>query len=379
MRDKEGLPEDTTTDKRPTTIRLSQSLRERLKEQLQQANHDRESMDSFVEIAIKHELERRAFSLPTCTDWESGSAVLAQLFLECIPSPVVVKDIQQRVVWCNLAYEQLFKQTLLQLRGRTIQGLIDAYSYQRLEADLGKIMHGEKHKRGRPIEFLEPMTMIDGTNKAFRAFRFLFSPTIIGKTPTARQTRQEFIGDVSFDWAEVQVGVRHSLNPALARHITENLSEELAQLFPAFLQKCPNAIAIKKPSAELVWCNHTYLGLLDGVKSYKEIEGKTTQELFKLDVSHPIVQNDLTVARQNVWLYTIEDVPERGFRSSLRFPIPGSDGRPAFICVCSTDFQLGNITRTAFYRQARPRVKKTKTPFAPATAASSTGKSPRQR
>lgn len=324
-----------------TTVRIPQSLHNLLRQV--SAARD-QTAESLIESAIAHELTRLTTAeLPTSTDW---SPLLAQRFFECIPTAVVIKDPQARILWCNCAYELLFRMTQHELRGRTVEslGALDEYSSQRLHGDIQKLTTGKR--RGTPMEFWEPMT-IRGANRVFRALRFGFDTNFAGK-PT------ELFGDVSFDWTAMHVGRLQPVMESLTAYITSNVIQPEAEgVFVDFLQKCPSAVAIKRLSGHIVWCNSTYLRLVGNSTRLTDVLGRTTQDLFGLSVGDPIVQNNHIVGRENVWMYGIESLPQKEPRTSLRFPIPGPNWKPAFVGVASADFQLKNVEQMTFVRKDR--------------------------
>ncbi|MBM3804831.1 MAG: hypothetical protein FJW26_21290 [Acidimicrobiia bacterium] len=225
-------------------------------------------------------------------------------------------------------------------------GFIDEFTRRRLVDDHKRLTAGRN--RGRPTEFWEPMT-INGKNRAFRAFRFLFEAKVGDR-------KVEFLGDISFDWTAMEIGQENPVQDSLGEQTLHGLfPDQMEAIFPAFLEKCPTAIAIKRLNGEIAWCNPTYLSLLhEPDRRLDRAIGKTAKQLFKLDASSPIVQNDFLVGQQNVWMYAIETLPNKEPRTSLRFPIIGKSG-PMFVGVASADFQLKNVSQMAFVRQGHDR------------------------
>jgi PAS domain-containing protein len=80
-----------------------------------------ETVELLVETAITHELEsRRLGKLEIPNRW---GPLLTQRFLECVPTPVVIKDREAKILWCNFSYEDLLGRPLGALVGRRITEL----------------------------------------------------------------------------------------------------------------------------------------------------------------------------------------------------------------------------------------------------------------
>ncbi len=321
-------------------VRVPKGLRDRLKQLAKDS-----SMQEIMRRAIESEIKAAEnASLPPMSDDFS----LAQRFLECIPTPVVIKDLDARIVWCNLAYEQLFNRSQSEMKGHTIQslGLMDKYSGERLSEDINEIQKGKN--RDAPIEFWEPVT-IGRRNRVFKAFRFGFETKLGGR-------KVGLIGDISFEWSAIQLGERIPFDKDIGDYLLKNDATELRMMFQSFLERCPTAIAIKTLSSRIEWCNPVYLGLIGKATGREpqltEVKGLTTREIFKLNPTDAIVQHDATVGQTNVWICAIEQLPNLRPRTSLRFPIPGPERQPAFVGVASAEFLHRDIHQNKYVRRS---------------------------
>ena len=342
------MPASNSDSRRRTTVRLPPGLHARLKESAALADI---SAESLIEAAIEHELEARGFAeLRVPTEW---GPLLARRFLECVPTPVVIKDSNARVVWCNFAYEDLFQRSRTYLLDRKITelGLLEKDSADRLEKDL-EIME-KSVNASDAVEFWEPLTLSASRGAAtlFRAHRFVFRP---------RQDREPYLGDISFDWGQILPGVpRHPVADVSQRLRLADVTPAVEELFPRFLADCPAAVAIKDPETRMVWCNYEYEQLIPGQK-LANLAGKTTREIFNLKDTHALIQNEFTVARSNVWMYAVEALPGHNSRTSLRFPIVGAGGRLAFIGVVSAEFRQEDIGSQKGFRRRTLKARRQK-------------------
>lgn len=327
-------------DRKQTTVRLPKTLHTQLKEAAIQAGV---AAESVIEMAIRHELERMGVDeLPMPSSWEP---LLAQRFLEFMPTPAVIKDSEWRIVWCNLAYEDLFQRPKGYLLGKKITelGLLDPESTERIDEDQ-KVMR-DAVRADNAIDFWEPLTLPlrDGATSLFRAHRFVFHP---GKS------RPPFFGDISFDWGQIRPGYIRDMAPdLLARLRTSVVPKDIGDLFATFLRDCPAAIAVKDPGAKMVWCNAQYEKLAE--QKLVNLEGKTSKQIFRLSDTHPIVQNEFTVARLKRWMYVEEALPNHKPRTSLRFPLTGPSGAVAFLGVVSANFRQDEVHLLRGFRRHR--------------------------
>jgi PAS domain-containing protein len=323
-----------------TTVRLSKTLHQRLREA---ASRFEETSESLIAIAIEHELEARGLGeLEAPKTW---GPLLAQRFLECLPTPVVIKDSEARIIWCNFAYEELFGRPRGHLLNFKITelGLLEKDSAVILEQDI-KAMHRSRNASDA-MQFWEPLTLParGGVTTLFRAHRFVFRP---------QHGRGMFLGDISFDWGQILPGYPREPSPDLLKGLRwAAVTDGVGELFQPFLAACPAAIAIKDAGTNMLWCNTEYELLAK--QKLNTIVGQNTRRVFGLSDVHPIVQNEFTVAHSNVWMYAAEELPDRNPRTSLRFPIIGAGGRSSFIGVVSAEFRQEDIRSHTPHRQRR--------------------------
>jgi PAS domain-containing protein len=304
-----------------------------------------ESLESFVETALANELEaRRLGNLEIPQDW---GAQLAQRLLECMPTPAVIKDAEAKILWCNFAYEELFQRPRGHLLDRKVTdlGLFEQESAMRLEHDIRVI---QRSKANEARDFWEPLTLLArGVTLLFRAHRFLFRNLPL---------RTVYLGDISFDWGQILPGYSRQPLPDMSKRLRSSaVVPEICQLFEPFLAACPAAIAIKDMGGRLIWCNPEYESLAQ--LALATMVGMSTKQIFKIKDTHPIIQNEYTVGRTNVWMYAVETLPRLKPRTSLRFPILGGSGRPAYIGVISAEFRQADV-RSHGLRQSRKAVQK---------------------
>ncbi len=290
----------------------------------------------FIANAITNALEamgNEALRIP-----EGWEPLLAQRFLELLPTPAVIKDSDTKIVWCNFAYENLFDRPRQSLVGHSLSdlGLLEKHSAKRLEQDHRALL---RLRKKQAKEFWEPLTLIArGGVVLFRTHRFVFRGS---------PSREPFIGDLSFDWGQIMPGnYRQPLPNLPSRLRCSSVHDFVFNLFPLFLASCPAAIAIKTKDGSLVWCNTEYEHLAQ--QTLVSLQGKRSQEIFGIGDKHSVVQSEFTVASSNVWMYTVDQLPDRKPRTSLRFPISTESGRCAFIGVVSAEFEQEDIRSHGF-------------------------------
>lgn len=321
------------------TIRLSKALHSRLREA---AAVTGETVESIVEAAISSELETRGLgAVDALQGWD---ARLASRYLECLPTPAVIKDSQARILWCDFAYEDLFDRPIGYLLGRKVTelGLFEQESSSRLECDI-RVIQNSKNADAR--EFWEPLTLLScKVTLLFRAHRFVFR---------APNNRTLYLGDISFDCGQILPGYSRQAEGELPKRLRGAAAvEEIDRLCLAFLSTCPAAMALKDLESGLVWCNPEYEKLA-GDRRLADLIGKQTQEIFGLKDTHPIVHSEYTVGHTNVWMYAVETLPKGNPRTSLRFPILGQDGLVRFVGVVSAEFRQEHVGVPTFREVAR--------------------------
>jgi PAS domain-containing protein len=204
-----------------TTVRLPLSLHASLKEA---AAREGMTAEKLIEIAVKQELHSRSLGkLEIPTEWGS---LLAQRFAECVPTPIVIKDTTTRIVWCNVAYENLFNRSRGYLLNKKITelGLLEDESAERIKRDLNALRDAVDAEDA--LDFWEPLTLpVRGTltSLLFRAQRFVFRP----------RNDLRLLGDISFDWAQIIPGTPRRLAPDLHDRLKEAaLTPEMTDIFP---------------------------------------------------------------------------------------------------------------------------------------------------
>jgi PAS domain-containing protein len=319
------------TPRVPTTIRLPLDLKQQVRER---AATLRQSAESFIEQAVRAELRRSALNkLALPQDW---TPALAQRLLECAPTPIVIKDSEARIVWCNFAYEDLVgvgREAMLNQRISELN-VLDRASAERVEKDI-RLMQEELTTTTEPIEFWEPLTIVkrEGRTSIFRAYRFFFR----------RKSRPGiFIGDISFDWGEIRLGYpsppRRDLEERLS---TSPVTDGVWELFEPFLEHCPVAVAVKDLETRLVWCNADYERVVGRTRA--EAKGLPTTALLNVTDVDRIVQNEHDALKNNRSMYAIDVVNNGKPRTSLRFPILGGPDEVNFMGVVSAEFRQQDI------------------------------------
>jgi PAS domain-containing protein len=337
-----GVPSDELLDDERVrmTIRVRESLRAQLKAV---AAAQRQSVEGLIEETLERELSAGAPAAEPLDDWGPD---LAKRFLDCLPTPVVVKDTDAkaaRIVWCNMAYEDIVGSVRERLVGQRIgdTGLVDQASARRIERDIDAL----KNARGRHAarEFWEPVVFHarSPVTTIVRAYRFVFDAN-----------QKKFIGDISFDWSQIlpgpQVGRPADYRARLRRSVA---TDPIKAVLATFLASSPVAIAIKNDKAQLVWCNAVYERL--SKRPLKEIRGLTAQQIFSLSDEDPLVQNEHTVLQSDVWMYTTEALPDRNPRTSLRFRISDAAGNVGHMGTVSAEFQQDDIRSQRVIRKGR--------------------------
>jgi PAS domain-containing protein len=322
---------------RQTTLRLPDDLHEKIAEA---ASIARVSRESFIRRAIERELALSYVdSPPPPTAWNE---LLAHRFLECLPTPAVIKDDEFRILWCNLAYEDIFGRPRSWLLNRGIDELgLEPESAALVEKDMRRLA---KSRSAPPFQFWEPVSIPHqrGAVSIFRTYRFQI------RLPKSLI----FFGDVSFDWIRMRPGYPQPFaEDFLLRLNGAATSEGIARLFIPFLSTCPAAMAVKNRDRRLLWCNPEYEKLAG--RELKALSGLRTEEIFSLPDHHDIIQNEETTLRNRTWMYSVEQLPNRGPRTSLRFPMPGNTMQASFMGVVSAEFRQMDL-RSPTSRPAPP-------------------------
>jgi hypothetical protein len=97
-----------------------------------------------------------------------------------------------------------------------------------------------------------------------------------------------------------------------------------------------------------VWCNSEY-ELLIG-KNLSDMHDKATKDVLNLPEADAILQHESEVTQNKVWMYSVETLPGKKPRTSLRFPILRSANGSLLLGVISAEFRQ-NDTATRPFRQ----------------------------
>jgi PAS domain-containing protein len=338
--DKHGRSE---SDDERTTVRLSRDLKKSMQEKAQAMGwSDRQFIENAVRGLVT-ELSLQKLVVPS--EW---SPSLAQRFLECLPTPVVIKatgDGGGRIVWCNFAYEDLTGLSRGAMLHRSVGELnvMDDRSAQRVEQDIRSMQGG---LASEPVAFWEPLTLTRrrGRTSIFRAYRFLLQ---------REGNPRMFLGDISFDWGRIRLGVSF---PRI-RHVEHRLgvsavTKGVRDLFQPFLSACPVAVAIKDNDTKMIWCNAEYEAVVG--RDLASMRGLRTVEILDVEDTDPLVQNEHTVLDTNQCLYAVDFQKDGKPRTSLRFPIVGDGGDTRLLGVVSAEFQQQDVGSHAVRQATTP-------------------------
>lgn len=253
----------------------------------------------------------------TWSGWE------AYRFLQSVPVMAVIKSKAAKIVWCNRTYEELCGRSLAQIRGKTLDaiGLVaDEADRFKIKKDIDRVL-AEKS----PLEAVETVHIVGRPTLLLRVFRFLFSSG--GK---------EYLGDLSFDFYRVGAGSEESAQPFRLKLPDED--QGALALCQSFLESCPSAVSVKDSSRRILWANDVFLDIVKA-KTLEEAQGRRTEDLLKLPPYHEITLNDTRVVETGRWRFCPEIIPDRGERTSVRFPIFTDSGRVEKIGVLGAHFQ----------------------------------------
>jgi len=277
----------------------------------------------FIE-AVRRELERlgsaqlRALEIPGAMN-----AVLAELFLQSMPTFALIKDQRATIVWVNAFAERALEMSRGDIVGSNITdlGFTDGIQKETILENIQSVLRDR-----RPLMSKEGMNLNGLGKVTVRAQRYVFGDGMLG--------------DISF----IENDINDNSYPAVSdvlRHMQHGTLEPTVEpLLVPFLDVAPLAIAIKRPAAhdsEIVWGNKMYLELIE--REATETFGRTTSDVLGLPADHAILARETEVIQTGRARMSKEKFHHHDARWSLRFPIYNHEGAIALIGVVSPDFQ----------------------------------------
>lgn len=286
------------------------------------AASQRTTSEAILVEALSRELERRGAGPRAITIPETMNEVLAELFLESLPTFALLKDRHARIVWVNGFAERVLELRLAEiLRCRITElGFTNGLQRETIEENIRRVLD-----TGEPYPSKEGMHLSGLGKVTIRAHRFMVD---------------DMLGDISFIEDEIKEEAYPAATDAIARVQRTTLDAGIERILLPFLEQAPVAIAIKRPTgkdSEIVWGNNTYLELIDRDRS--EAFGATTTGALRLPHDHPIVEHELEVAQTGRAKMAKEKFHHHGSRWSLRFPIFDEHKVVRFVGVVSPDFK----------------------------------------
>jgi len=316
--------QDTKKKKKEFLFRL---LPEKEKEMRAAVAAEGITLQAFFERAIDHEIARSA-SLGRRLEKLDKEQELAYLFMQCVPTPMVIKNDRGEILWANVNYQRLLGLHLSELEGRRLDQLnILGWEGSAVEADIRQALES----RSRSGDWcLEPL-LIRNDKLLFGVCRYVFQPEKRGPW---------LLGDVSFEWRTVRDGAR-PIDPTHWQRIAGvHIPSGTEKLFAAFLKQNPLAVAIKDAEGKLRYCNDVYTKLVR--QPAGTLLGRTTRDIFSLDESHGLLKEEESVVRNKWWMYTRHALGKSGTRVCLRFPVFQGDELP-LLGVISTSIRSGEF------------------------------------
>jgi PAS domain-containing protein len=279
--------------------------------------------EAILVEAVRRELERRGARLRAVKMPSSMSPLLAEIFVQSMPTFALLKDRRARIIWVNSFFERALDVPLAQIIGATITDLDLTDGIQK-ETILENIHH--VLREGGALMSKEGMNLKGLGKVTVRAQRFVFNNSMLG--------------DISF----VENDIKDDSYPAateVLRHMQHTaLDPSVEPLLIPFLDDAPISIAIKRPAgedSEIVWGNKEYLKLIGKVST--NTFGRLTTEVLKLPHEHPILLREAEVLRTGRARMSREKLHKHDPRWSLRFPIYDPEGAISFVGVVSPDFR----------------------------------------
>ncbi len=303
-----------------TTLRLPSDLHRRLK---MTAASQRTTSEAILIEAIRRELDRRGSAIvrPVVVP-DTMNALLAEIFVQSMPTFALIKDRDARIVWVNLYTERALKRQSKDIVGSRITdlGFTDGIQKDTIEANIQSVL---RHARALPsMEGINPAGLGKVT---VLAYRYLLI---------------EMLADISFVKDEIREASFPVIEDALQRMQQATLDPSIEARFLPLLEGAPVAIAIKRPTSNdsiIIWGNAVYLALIR--KSARQAFGRSTTSVLDLPHEHPIVAHELDVASTGHARMAKEEFHDHGPRWSLRFPIYDRHGGIPLVGVVSPDFK----------------------------------------
>ena len=308
------MPESMTR----TTLRLPTELHRQLK-MTAAATHT--TSEAILVDALRNELGRRGARFRTITIPGEMNPLLAEIFLQSLPTFALIKDRTGRIQWLNAFAEWTLEVRLADVRLRRITDLGLTEGIQ--DEEINEHIRYVTQKREARM-FKEGMKLKGLGRVIIRAQRFMF---------------ENRLGDISFVENFIKDDWYPTVTDVLRRMEHTTIHQEISDLLVPFLETAPIAIAIKRPLAQnsvVIWGNTTYLELVK--KSRTETFGHTTTQILGIQQSHPIIAREMEVMDQGRVRMSKEHFHEHE-RWSLRFPIFDEKGTIALLGVISPNFK----------------------------------------
>ncbi len=292
---------------------------------------DRTTSEAILVEALRRELERRGagparrISVPVAMD-----GVLAELFLESMPTFTLIKDRHARILWVNGFAERALKLTLQEILGCTITelGFTNGLQRETIEANIRRVLDTRE-----PFPSKEGMNLSGLGRVTIRAHRFMIG---------------DMLADISFVEDEIKEEPYPAVKDVLARLRHRTPDGSITGLLIPFLEHAPVAMALKRPletDSEIVWGNRTYMELV-GREPF-ETFGGTTTDVLQVAKDHPIITHEMEVARSGRARMSKEKFLHHDSRWSLRFPIFDEHNAVRFVGVVSPDFKQQDASTPA--------------------------------
>lgn len=313
-----------------TTLRLPTAVHRQLR---QVAIAEGTTSERILLDALQRELARRQAKQRDIVIPDRMTPLLAELFLQSLPTFALIKDRRACIRWVNSHFETTFGKPLHSIAGRPITEIEVLKGIRRdtIEAAIAKAL-----ATNVPVMSTESLTLQGVGAVIVRTHRFTFADSL-------------FLGDVSFLERDLEEGHFEVAHDVIQRMQNSKLEPGVEELLVPFLNEAPASMALKRPdgdSSVILWANKVYCKLAKA-ESLNQIVGRTTQDVFKLKATHETLLNEADVAATGRACMAKETLPELPTRWSLRFPIFGCDGDVALIGVVSPEFQQGAATSTA--------------------------------
>jgi PAS domain S-box-containing protein len=239
------------------------------------------------------------------TDFKAAEAALRQSeeqfqqFMRYLPGAVFIKDVQQRVFYCNDLYVQLIDRPPEDIIGK------DAYEYLSPELMNRFVREDEKLlESGRSTEFIQSIPGPDGMIDWF-----------IIKFPIPRENDLPLIGGIG-------------LNVTRERRAEAALRQSEEQ-FQQFMRYLPGVVFINDEQQHLVYCNEMYGWVHD--KRAEDLIGKRTYEFTDAEHADLFFEEDQRVIAEGraIEFSDLHVGPEgTDYWYKIKFPIPREGQTP---------------------------------------------------